>query len=219
MTCNRRRGLGLIEMIILIAVVAILLGILIPMLAQMRKNARVTMSKNNLAILGKAMKHYEALGRGNLKTDRWEETLGPFVEDAKKVVTCPLRDKEPRNGGVYGYALNALNTSFGRHDDGKISIVTSDHRVIDIDTKGCVDGKPVVKGVPVARHGDNTFALHYGGSVHTHRVADVMPDSPKKIVLHWQPWRHHGVVCGKVVVIPLEDDEVDAEANDARSVD
>ena len=196
-------GFTVIELMILLVILGILAALLLPALARTRAAARMTQSKNNLAQLGKAMKHYEGSGRGNLPADKWEEKLAPFLDEAKVVLTSPLRDKEARNGGVYSYALNSKVVGFGAADADKIAMVSSDFRVIEIENKKCVDSKPVITGEPVARYQGLAFTLHYSGMVRSIELAeiDLLDPSHEPLVIWWLPAREHGLVCDKVIAI------------------
>src|SRR5438045_6110707 len=55
---NCRRGFTLIELLVVIAIIAILAGLILPVLARARESARRTSYAANLAQLGKAMYMY-----------------------------------------------------------------------------------------------------------------------------------------------------------------
>ena len=199
-----RSAFTLIELLILLAILMILIAILAPALARARASARAAQSKNNLAQLGKAMKHYEALGKGNLKPKDWQKTLAPYLDDTDEVFRSPLRDKQPRNGGVYSYALYSGSEFFGAADANKITIVSSDFQQIDIETKTCKEGKPVVTGEPVARDRGFAHALCYAGNVRTFELEEIKLDDNQTIVTWWLPAREKNTICGEV--IKLEND-------------
>ena len=146
------------------------------------------------------MKHYEGLGKGNLRTTDWEQTLAPFLDDAAAIFVDPADDD-----GDVSYALSNKVVGMGANDDKKIAIIESNDRVIDLDMQSC-SGTPLVPsitGSPAARHLGTTNALLYGGAVRTFEPADIALDDPSKepLVVWWLPDREHGVVCGSVVVI------------------
>ena len=55
----------------------------------MRANARATQSKNNLAQMGEAMKHYEGQGHGNLRQNDWLNKLLPYLDKSDEVFLDP----------------------------------------------------------------------------------------------------------------------------------
>ena len=195
---SRRAGFTLVELLVVIAIIAVLVAILMPAVQRVRASARSTQSKNNLAQMGKAMKHYEGLGKGNLRVADWQETLKPYADESTRIFVDPADD----NGPV-SYALSNKVVSMGAGDVKKIAIIESNDTVIDLDTKNCTDGQATIVGTPVARHLGMTNALLYGGAVRSFEPAEIdLADTSKEpLVVWWLPDREHGLVCGTVVVI------------------
>ena len=193
-------GFTLVELLVVIAIIAVLIAILLPAVQRVRASARATQSRNNLSEMGVAMKHYEGLGKGNLRTESWEQTLAPFLDDATAIFVDPADDD-----GDVSYALTTKVVSMGANDDKKIAIIESNERIIDLDTQSC-SGTPLapsITGSPVARHSGMTNALLYGGAVRSFEPAeiDLADSSNEPLVIWWLPYRDHGLVCGQVVVI------------------
>ena len=197
-------GFTLVELLVVIAIIAVLVAILIPAVQRVRASARATQSRNNLSEMGVAMKHYEGLGKGNLRTESWEQTLAPFLDDAAAIFVDPADDD-----GDVSYALTTKVVSMGANDDKKIAIIESNERIIDLDTQSC-SGTPLapsITGSPVARHSGMTNALLYGGAVRSFEPAeiDLADSSNEPLVIWWLPYRDHGLVCGTVVSIDNPD--------------
>ena len=106
-----RKGFTLVELLVVIAIIAILVAILLPAVQRVRASARATQSRNNLAQMGKALKHYEGLDRGGLKHINWQTTLGPYVDNAAKVFIDPSDSNGPES-----YALTSKVVSLGAND-------------------------------------------------------------------------------------------------------
>ena len=79
---NPLHGFTLIELLVVITIIAILVAILLPAVQRVRASARSAQSKNNLAQIGKALKHYEGLGYGNLRHDNWQTGLAPYTDES-----------------------------------------------------------------------------------------------------------------------------------------
>ncbi|MCG8586369.1 MAG: prepilin-type N-terminal cleavage/methylation domain-containing protein [Pirellulales bacterium] len=196
--CLAKSGFTLVELLVVMAVIAILVAILLPAVQRVRANARSSQSKNNLAQMGKAMKHYEGTGRGNLRADSWENTLLPYTDQDADVFVDPAD-----TNGSPSYALSDKVAHMGGGDDMKIAIVESDERVIVLDTDSCSGTTPNISGRVAVRHLGMTNALLYGGSVRAFEPAniDLYDSSNEPLVVWWLPDREHEVVCGTVVSI------------------
>jgi prepilin-type N-terminal cleavage/methylation domain-containing protein len=193
-----RRGFTLVELLVVIAIIAILVAVLLPAVQKVRANARSAQSKSNLSQMGKAMKHYEGLGQGNLKSASWKAALLPFVENKDELFVDPSdTDGEP------SYAMTNKVVVFAQADSRKIAIVESDQEQIIIDAGSCTDGQPSITGGPAARHLGMTNALQYGGSVRSFEpsLIELNATSHAPLVWWWMPEREHGLVCGTVVVV------------------
>ena len=196
---KRRFGFTLIELLVVMAIIAILVAILFPAVQRVRANSRATQSKNNLGQLGKAMKHYEGLGKGNLRQDDWLNKLSPYIDGTEEVYLDPAD-----TNGVPSYALSNKVAKFGSGDHAKIAIVESDDPTITIENADCgSDDVPDIENDLVARHLGMVNALLYGGSVRSFELAEIDPaaTSNEPLVIWWLPYKEHGNVCGTVVAI------------------
>ena len=181
----------------MITIIAILVAILLPAVGRVRASARSAQSKNNLSQMGKAMKNYEGLGKGNVAHTAWQADLAPYMDDEDEVFVDPAAE------GTNSYAMTNKVRQFGFADSEKIAIIESDGEAIVIENLGCTGGTATITGEPAVRHSGTTNALLYGGAVRTFEPAtiDLNDASNEPLVVWWLPDREHGEVCGTVVTI------------------
>ena len=90
---KKKKGFTLIELMIVIAIIAILASILVPNFMRARASGQLTACKANLKNQGTALEMYSIDSHG-----RYPTTLGGLSSDyLRKLPTCPATDLE------YGY--------------------------------------------------------------------------------------------------------------------
>ncbi|HZL35779.1 MAG TPA: type II secretion system protein [Tepidisphaeraceae bacterium] len=103
MRCARRGGFSLVELLVCLGIVAVLLAILLPVLAHVRKSARATVCLAHLEQWSHAYQMYFDEYKGHTLPRReptmlhWWEQLAPYNSDVRGTLICP-EAYEPRPG-------------------------------------------------------------------------------------------------------------------------
>lgn len=94
---NRKRGLTLVEMLIVIAIIGTLVALLLPAIQSARASAFKTSCSNRMRQVGLAMTMFCDANQGRFPQNAhagagnsWIYTLAPYLEDMDVVRICPL---------------------------------------------------------------------------------------------------------------------------------
>jgi prepilin-type N-terminal cleavage/methylation domain-containing protein len=129
---TRRQGFTLVEIMIVVAIIALLTAIAIPAFLQYRKDAQATICTNSLRLIhhakeALAIKHNWAAGTavGANNTVIWQ-SLAPYLDRATNdVLYCPLND-----GVHYNYRVVGTAPTCALYDTDPVAYV--DHKLRDL---------------------------------------------------------------------------------------
>jgi prepilin-type N-terminal cleavage/methylation domain-containing protein/prepilin-type processing-associated H-X9-DG protein len=92
MSRARRHGFSMVELMVVIAIVALLLGLLMMGVQRVRAAALNTQCANNLSNLGLAWHNWRTGNNRGFPTLSWVSELSQRVENAQRTFICPLDD-------------------------------------------------------------------------------------------------------------------------------
>ena len=85
---GRRRGMTLVEILIVIVIMAMLIAILLPAVQSVRETARKAQCANNLKQIGTAYLQRVTMG-GTVNVESWNVDLLPYMQQNASVLICP----------------------------------------------------------------------------------------------------------------------------------
>ena len=106
MIIRKQRGFTLVELLVVISIIALLMGILLPILGKVRKQAKVIACRSNLKQLGCIFLMYADNNNGHMPStsSEWPAILQSRCDNSKGVNCCPVATKLVSEGGQHPFA-------------------------------------------------------------------------------------------------------------------
>ncbi len=204
----------LIEMLVVIAIIALLASIVIPSISGALKRAKTTKGLSNLRQLGNGFTLYASERYGKLpyqqssSTNTWHLDVAPYLEGftgrhfydlaqvgsrPPGVFACPMSDSLIRPGNYSDYGMNQLVNDHGdRQNDPQRSVdqLPGSSMILLADSVNCTRylGPYLTNGGLDPRHrGDGVNVLYVDGHVKTERLAELWDqiDGDKRFQAPW----------------------------------
>jgi general secretion pathway protein G len=222
-TLDKKSGFTLIEMLVVIAIIALLVSILVPTIGSTLRSAKTKACASNLRQIGTGFLLYANENEGKLPYQQknsgttWHIEIAPFLEDYSNgdyynlsqqnseppgVYNCPLTDNKIRPGNYADYGMNYLINDHGTNGNQTVpqrsvfSVPTPTQTMLLADSVNC--GRRLspysANGSMDPRHpGDSMNILFIDGHVDNRTIAEMHTDIQGN-KLTQPPWGWEGWV-------------------------
>jgi len=128
-----RKGFTLVELLILIAIVAILVTLLVPAVRYWREASARTQCIHNLKVICLGHNNWRAVnvpkGLGVFPVETWTTTLAPYFDNKASILICPKAAPQPATTGLAtNYGMNFYAGRTRRFRDASHTILALDYK-------------------------------------------------------------------------------------------
>ncbi|MCE9556141.1 MAG: type II secretion system GspH family protein, partial [Planctomycetes bacterium] len=182
---SRQRSFTLVELLVVIAVIAILIALLLPAVGMARAKARQSLCSNNLSQIFKGWTQASTKLPQPIQGTQWQQQLRPYVEQETKIFICP--DNVPPTSASYG--MNNRAWKMADQDNGRV--VFLDYKALE--TK--VVGQTIVQlntswpAENAPRHFQQQNVAFGDGHVEAKSPDSIDPRYCENYVKFWRPAR------------------------------
>ena len=115
----RKQGFTLVELLVVIAIIALLMGILLPVLGKVRKQVKAIACQSNLKELGSLFLMYANDNNGCMpdRSERWTNELSSYYTNSKELFCCVVATKPVDKGGRHPFAAFSADFGIARFGD------------------------------------------------------------------------------------------------------
>jgi len=137
-----RKGFTLVELLIVVAILAILAALLFPVFAQAREAARRTRCLSNLRQVGMAFALYVVDWNERFQPAyKWKERLDPYLT-TRELGKCPNRPELPWYYGQ-GYNVGCTNPPVAGFPERNLAMISyPSHKILVVEWDRCLAGPP-----------------------------------------------------------------------------
>jgi prepilin-type processing-associated H-X9-DG protein/prepilin-type N-terminal cleavage/methylation domain-containing protein len=179
-TIRSRTAFTIVELMVVIAIVAVVLGLLMVAVQTVRVRALSTQCQNNLGQIGIALQNYKTTGDPLPKAADLQNKIISFMEGRKDIFACPA------STAPTSYGTNICLPNF-QPIDHKIAVIDANQTSVPF-TNGTYDMFPTIVA---SRHQRVANALWYDGHVTAYDIGTINPYDPANgaaiVAQYWQP--------------------------------
>lgn len=176
-----RKGFTLVELLVVVAVIAILMALLLPAIGMARANSRAKKCSSNLVQLYQVWS--QARAKKPLKGADWNTRLAGYMQGGEDVFYCPDDTARSR---ASSYGMNAHAYKFGAQDNQRI--VALDLNEMEVLVVGRTAGTIPWDTLRAPRHSQKQNVVFADGHVEPYEPRKIDPRFCDYYDRYWRPY-------------------------------